>query len=601
MNIRTRIGIALGAVLLLHIFTAVMGHIGLERSQDDFTAYEEINADTIMILSIDRQIEQLQRHVSSYMLTGQESIADRVRTLREEIEESIRTAERQTGNTDVAERLTGMLAMIRSYGDDFEKVATDRAARNRLIRDEMIPSRDRILGLIEDAATRQPDLQPIVQATIDQFLRGETAAMQYYETPDRNKVDMAIGHLQAATRTAETFDAEQIGADIPAMLKDYQSAFYTSVNATRGYFHLVNVVLAGEAAELLNNSADIRRLSLDRRDALGASLRADSKRFQFMSDIVAVLTVLCGLVMASLMTRSVVGPIRHMTETFRQLSRGESETAIDGVTRSDEFGEMSKAAEVFRIKNIQTEHLLDESQRMGEDLERRNSEMTQFVYTVSHDLKSPLVTILGYTGMLKKKIEQGEIDDLHTMIDRVNRAGNRMTQTLDDLLELSKIGVVVDSWQEVDVREACDIIVSDLEQEIASAGAEIAIDPQLANIFGDELRVRQVLQNLIQNALKYGRPDSGVPLIQISCDQQDDRVVLKVADNGPGIEPQYAEQIFKIFQRLDATSPGTGVGLAIVKKIAEAHEGRVWMESTPGEGATFLIEFPVREAATMVA
>lgn len=601
MSIKTRIGIALGAVLLLHIFTAVMGHVGLERSQRDFVEYDRINTDTITILTIDRQVEQLQRHVSSFMLTGQESIADRVRILREEIEYSISAAQESTDDAEVADRLGSMLWMIRSYGDDFEKVATDRAARNRLIREEMIPSRDRILGLIEAAAIRQPDLQPTVQATIDQFLRGETAAMQYYETPDRNKVDMAIAHLESAARTAAAFDAEQVGADIPAMLNDYQSAFFTSVNATRGYFHLVNVVLAGEAAELLNNSADIRRRSLDRREALGASLRAESNRFQFISDLVAVLTVLCGLAMASLMTRSVVGPIRHMTETFRQLSRGESETTIDGVSRTDEFGEMSKAAEVFRIKNIQTEHLLDESQRMGADLERRNSEMTQFVYTVSHDLKSPLVTILGYTGMLEKKINAGEYNDLDTMIERVTAAGTRMTQTLDDLLELSKIGVVVDSWQEIDVKEVCDVIISDLENEIAVAGAEIAIQPQLASIYGDELRIRQVLQNLIQNALKYGRPDTGVPLIQISCEERGDRVVLEVADNGPGIEPKYAEQIFKIFQRLDATSPGTGVGLAIVKKIAEAHEGSVWMESTPGEGATFIVEFPIKEAAAKVA
>lgn len=599
MSIKARIGLALGIVLLLHVSTALMGHIGLERAQRDLTSYEAANADTIEILEIDREITELQRSVSLYMLTGQESAAERVRILRSSTASRIESAIKHAGTRPETEALREMGERITAYGQNFEKVAQDRETRSRLVRDEITPASKQILDLLTVAESVSPESAEVATEIAISMLRVETEVFCYFDSPDGKSLDDAFKFVGHTRNAIDRLENSEIKREFHTLLSQYERAFLNATQATRGYLHLVNVILAGEAAELYVLSSSIRAGSLDERQHLFDSIEAGATRFQIFSDSIAAFTVLAGIITASLMTRSVLRPILGIAETFRRLARGDREAEIIGLERTDEIGEMSKAAEVFRVKNIETENLLSESQRMGHDLERRNVEMTQFVYSVSHDLKTPMVTIRGYSGLIKEAMDQGNMEDIQSAIVRIDLASARMVRTIDDILALSRSGHPVIEQQELDLNSVCNDVLADLSSTIQDGNVEIEIQPDLPTLIADETRIRQILQNLVINAIIHGKPAKKPAKIQIKAHRIDGNFVLSVCDNGEGIKQEFQPKVFGIFQRLSVEQPGTGVGLAIVKAAAESHGGRAWVESEPGEGATFSVSIPDRPSVML--
>lgn len=217
----------------------------------------------------------------------------------------------------------------------------------------------------------------------------------------------------------------------------------------------------------------------------------------------------------------------------------------------------------------------------------KNSELERFTYTVSHDLKSPLITIQSYTGMIKQDMEAGNLVRAQDDLKRIEAAAAKMTALLNDLLELSRVGRVMNPHSKVDMNR----LVSDVLQQLAGAikqkNVEIVVQPDLPTVSGDRKRIAEVMQNLIENAIKY-MGSQALPLVEIATRGDGNKPVFVVKDNGMGVESKYHENIFGLFNKLDAKSDGTGVGLALVKRIIEVHGGRVWVESDGlGAGSRF--------------
>jgi signal transduction histidine kinase len=221
-----------------------------------------------------------------------------------------------------------------------------------------------------------------------------------------------------------------------------------------------------------------------------------------------------------------------------------------------------------------------ERETLIRELESKNAELEGFTYTVSHDLKSPLITIRGFLGMIRKDLEQGRTDRLEGDVGRMALAADNMERLLHELLRLSRIGRVTNPSQRVPfalvVREAMALVQARLD----GRGIRLVIEEPLPEVYGDRLRLVEVVQNLVDNAAKF-IGDRADPLIRIGS-----RVaasppgpVLFVEDNGLGIEPRFQEKVFGLFQKLDPGAEGSGVGLALVKRIVEGHGGRVWIES----------------------
>ena len=236
-----------------------------------------------------------------------------------------------------------------------------------------------------------------------------------------------------------------------------------------------------------------------------------------------------------------------------------------------------------------------ERERLIADLEAKNAELERFTYTVSHDLKSPLVTVGGLVGLLEHHAKAGEIKELEEDIDYIRDAILQMDRLLTELLNLSRVGRLVNPPERVPLTELVREAINLVAGEIAERGVDVEIVSAMPIVFVDRLRLREVFQNLIENAVKY-MDDQPNPRIEIGCRLEEEKPVIYVRDNGRGINPKYHAKVFNLFERLDADDKGAGVGLALVKRIVEVYEGRIWIESDgEGHGSTFCFTVPVLE------
>jgi PAS domain S-box-containing protein len=225
------------------------------------------------------------------------------------------------------------------------------------------------------------------------------------------------------------------------------------------------------------------------------------------------------------------------------------------------------------------------------ELEVKNTELERFIYTVSHDLKSPLITIGGFTGFVEKDALAGDAERVRADMTHINDAVAKMQRLLNELLELSRIGRRANPPEEVSFEAiARDALILE-HGHLAARGVEVEIAPDLPVVYGDRARLVEVMQNLVDNACKF-MGNQSYPRIEIGVRQGGDGPVFFVRDNGIGIEPRYHDKVFGLFDKLDPQSEGTGVGLALVKRIIEMHGGEIWVESQLGRGATFCLTLP---------
>lgn len=258
----------------------------------------------------------------------------------------------------------------------------------------------------------------------------------------------------------------------------------------------------------------------------------------------------------------------------------------------------SLTAIVGAVQDItERKRMEQEREALINELENKNAELERFTYTVSHDLKSPLVTITGFLGFLEKDALSGDWLRVKGSIDRISGAARKMQALLNDLLELSRIGRIINPPQDVPFSEIVYEAVDHVRGRLDEVNAIVEIQRDLPIVHGDRVRLVEVIQNLVENAVKYAKPE-GRLRIEIATDGKNEKgqIVFHVCDNGVGIEPQHHERIFGLFNKLDNQSEGTGIGLSLVKRIIEVHNGRIWVESEQGIGATFYFTLPAPPA-----
>ena len=233
-----------------------------------------------------------------------------------------------------------------------------------------------------------------------------------------------------------------------------------------------------------------------------------------------------------------------------------------------------------------------ERQALVARLEGINAEIERFTYIAFHDLRAPLVTIRGFTGALKQDLQAGRDIQVDKDIERIEVAAETMDKILSDLLELARIGRVRRPPEDVDIRQLVDEVLHKLGGLLAAGNITVQIAPVFPHAYGDRVRLRELFENLIENAAKH-MDAQAQPLIEIGVWLQEDPPVIFVRDNGQGIEPRYHNRIFELFEKLDPSMEGTGIGLAIAKRIVEVHGGRIWVESEGrGQGSTFCFTLP---------
>ncbi len=264
-----------------------------------------------------------------------------------------------------------------------------------------------------------------------------------------------------------------------------------------------------------------------------------------------------------------------------------------------EAGELVGAVVVFQdiTERKNAERELRETLR---ELARSNRELEQFAYVVSHDLQEPLRMVQSYVELLRRRYGDRLEDDAQEFLDFALSGARRMQRMVEDLLRYSRLDSRGGEMAPTDLDEVMQEVEANLRTAIEESGAEIRAE-KLPTVVADRSQMVQLLQNLISNAIKFRGDDA--PLVEIRSVRQNGHYLISVSDNGIGIPAEQVERVFAIFQRLHSQDryPGTGIGLAICRKIVERHGGRIWVESEPGEGTTFFFTLTAAEASVQIA
>jgi light-regulated signal transduction histidine kinase (bacteriophytochrome) len=278
--------------------------------------------------------------------------------------------------------------------------------------------------------------------------------------------------------------------------------------------------------------------------------------------------------------------IKHSEESL-QKARDELEIRVQERTT-----ELSKANEALKNEILERKQAEKEIKRYAADLKISNDELQQFAYVASHDLQEPLRMISSYLQLIEYRYKDKLDKDADDFIEYAVDGAKRLQDLIGGLLEYSRVGTKGRSFELVDFGHILEQTLINLKVAIEESGALITHDP-LPVLVADSTQLVQLFQNLIGNAIKFRSKET--PRIHISADLRENEWVFSLRDNGVGIESQYKERIFNIFQRLHGREySGTGIGLSICKRIVERHGGRIWVESEAEKGSNFYFTIPIR-------
>jgi signal transduction histidine kinase len=311
--------------------------------------------------------------------------------------------------------------------------------------------------------------------------------------------------------------------------------------------------------------------------------------------LAGVMAMLAAFLLALRLQRVVARPVWELVSAADAVSRSQDFSIRAAKYSPDELGRLTDAFNNM-LGQIQARDAgLKEAQRAlaesNRELRLRNEEMQQFVFTVSHDLKSPLVTMRGFAGMLRDDLAAGDVAESQSVVNRILGATEKMNRLIDDLLELSRIGRMRTEPERVDTTALVRGVLEDQAVAVEQAGATVEVQPDMPPLVIERTRLWQVFENLLTNALKYGC-EGPVKRIEVGGTSENGELRYFVRDHGPGIAREHHQKIFGLFQRLHTDNRGTGVGLAIVARVMQVYGGRCWVESEPGNGATFWFALP---------
>jgi signal transduction histidine kinase len=358
------------------------------------------------------------------------------------------------------------------------------------------------------------------------------------------------------------------------------------------------------ADDLGRDLFDTVRARLDAQEAYLSALRAESRAqladaAQSLERIAMGIGVVLLLGLAILVVglrRGVTEPIAALANQVRAVAAGDFRRRVRGGGPA-ELVDLGEDVDLMRQRILeelaaaqQAHHQLD---AQAQELLRSNAELEQFAYVASHDLQEPLRKVASFNQLLADRYRDRLDDRAKQYIDFSVDGAKRMQALINDLLAFSRVGRLRNESQSVPAADVLETATANLAEAISESDAKVTHGP-LPTVFGDPVLLTTALQNLIANAIKFRRPDA-IPEIRLTASDGGGEWVFTCADNGMGVEPEYAERIFTIFQRLHSRDayPGTGIGLAMVRKIIEYHGGQIWLDTRSNEqGSRFQFTLP---------
>jgi signal transduction histidine kinase len=362
--------------------------------------------------------------------------------------------------------------------------------------------------------------------------------------------------------------------------------------------------------QLRAETAALQQSILGLRDTVAEDARQTGNTLVLLLIIAAAVILIAGAILLVSLDRVVIGPLTALAEQVRGVAWGDYQRAIEasgppeltGLGRDIDAMRRKIASDLSEVREARSrvEWVNSQLQKQAEELVRSNRDLEQFAYVASHDLQEPLRKVASFCQLLQRRYA-GKLDErADQYIAFAVDGAQRMQRLINDLLAFSRIGRVTAGFTEVDLNLVMGDVAGQIEATHQDDGAEVTWS-DLPVVLGEESLLENLLANLVNNSLKFRRPDVP-PRVNVTARRVDDEWEITCQDNGIGIEPEFADKIFVIFQRLHAKDayPGTGIGLAIVKKIVEYHGGRVWVDREVREGTAIRFTLPVMESPAPV-
>ncbi|MFC0030996.1 ATP-binding protein [Micromonospora chaiyaphumensis] len=469
---------------------------------------------------------------------------------------------------------------------------------------------------IDDVLIKTGPLRVQAQELMSALLDQETAVRGYAVNGDRNDLAPYQDGLRREQDTVA--DMRKLAVDYPDVLREvgvveqraaqWRSAVAEPVitttersgpaagqalitDQTRQQFDSIRSAVDGLQGEIL----EVRQKTADK-------VNATSNVLVVLLIIAALVVAVAGAVLLLSLDRILIRPLAGLVSQVREVAGGDYRHHIEG-SGPPEFRLLADDIDVMRQKiareldevreaRERIEWVNSQLQKQAEELTRSNRDLEQFAYVASHDLQEPLRKVASFCQLLQRRYA-GQLDErADQYIAFAVDGAQRMQRLINDLLAFSRIGRLTTGFTEVDLNKVMGDVAGQTEAARQYADAELTWD-RLPVIRGEEPLLTNLLANLVSNSIKFRRPDVP-PKVHVSARLVDDEWEISCRDNGIGIEPEFADKIFVIFQRLHSKDayPGTGIGLAIVKKIVEYHGGRVWVDTDTTEGTTIRFTLP---------
>jgi len=592
---RIYLSYAISSLFLLAVI--VISFFAFKSTSNDFVNFLKISTNSQINFEIIKNVERIQNQVLLYTSSDLSSSADKVDLLHEEVLNLIQNS--TIVQEDRSGRLTPMLNNLKEYYKTFEELKKQKKLRDSLLR-QIRESANIIEHSFHSFNRKKVVNKLIISKLLNDFLQIEKNAFRYFDTLDGNYVKNAkksIKNINEQLALLQLKEKNPLFEEISSSILQYEKIFLEAVQRTRGYLYLVNVVMAAQAYEILYNADKLNDNLLNSSNQSKKNIMNVIKNTTEFLPLVGLTFLVLLAIFSYIILKSITSPITSLTETFNGLAQDEN-IKIKEYKLNDELGDLTKAATVFKNTNATTKELLKKSQTLtGEletkqmELERSNDELEQFVYTVSHDLKSPLVTSMGFIGIIKKLAGEGKLEEAISKLDKVVKSNDRMNQLIGDLLDLSRVGRIDFEKKSIDMSLLLENFKQTQKITLRENDITLKIEQNLPTIYANESRVLQIFENLISNAIKYAKNPNGT-ILEIGSKDEANNHLIFCKDNGPGISKEYHKKIFALFYRLDNSMEGTGIGLAIIQKVMKFHGGYVWVESQEGKGATFWLRFP---------
>ncbi|WP_320069262.1 sensor histidine kinase [Micromonospora sp. RTGN7] len=473
-------------------------------------------------------------------------------------------------------------------------------------------NRAQIHAVLDRTGPLRAQSQELLSVLVDQ----ETAVRGYAVTEDRRDLEPYVEGSRREQQLYRSMDA-LIGG-YPALARqldtvkveaaDWQAAVAEPViSATeRGGRAAGQALITDQTRQRFDairaSVAELQQRILDEREKGADDIYRTSSILVVLLIAAALVVVVAGGVLLMSLDRMVVRPLTRLAEQVREVAEGDYQHHIAG-SGPPEFQQLAGDVDAMRQKiakdlaevreaRASIEWVNSQLQKQAEELVRSNRDLEQFAYVASHDLQEPLRKVASFCQLLQRRYA-GQLDDrADQYIAFAVDGAQRMQRLINDLLAFSRIGRLTTGFTEVDLNKVMDDVAGQTESARQYAGAELTWG-ELPTIRGEEPLLTNLLANLVSNSIKFRRPDSP-PKVHVSARLVDDEWEISCQDNGIGIEPEFADKIFVIFQRLHSKDayPGTGIGLAIVKKIVEYHGGRVWVDTDTAEGTAIRFSLP---------